>query len=143
MPGGNDEGHPARDGRMDEGCPGRGAGLAAMLFPRAAVPALQAQGPLCRATPPASEDALPGSARDRPGPAWSREVGFIFWGWGGCRGGSRSPAGVGVFGPGKAAAEIYDAGGQSVKAVYHHQVGLKERKHIFNKKRGFAIQLRC
>lgn len=54
-----------------------------------------------------------------------------------------SPAGLGEFGPGKAAAEIYDAGGQSVKAVYHHQVGLKERKHIFNKKRGFAIQLRC
>lgn len=45
--------------------------------------------------------------------------------------------------PGKAAAEIYDAGGQTVKAVYHHQVGLKERKHTFNKKRGFAIQLRC
>lgn len=62
-------------------------------------------------------------------------------GW--VRGRSRSPAGVGEFGPGKAAAEIYDAGGQSVKAVYHHQVGLKERKHIFNKKRGFAIQLRC
>lgn len=63
-------------------------------------------------------DALPGDAAAGapPGPARSSPALLR-----GSR--SRSPAGVGEFGPGKAAAEIYDAGGQSVKAVYHHQLG--------------------
>lgn len=117
-----------------EGCPGwtrRGvqglllgvctpftdAGAAQQRAPR------PAPGLCCPAVP------RPGLGPVQPGPGGGR---------------SRSPAGVEwEFGPGKAAAEIYDAGGQSVKAVYHPQVGLKERKHIFNKKRGFAIQLRC
>lgn len=89
--------------------------------------------PPCPGTASPARGAAPRHGRGssgpaRPGPARGAAAGLpLAWG-------AR---------PGKAAAEIYDAGGQSVKAVYHHQVGLKERKHIFNKKRGFAIQLRC
>lgn len=131
MPVGDDEGYPRGDGwRSARG--GHGEGCRAAC--RGSAPYLRGAGAAQQHGPPRSRAALPGGAAAgaRPGPARP----------GGGR--SRSPAGVeGEFGSGKAAAEIYDAGGQSVKAVYHPQVGLKERKHIFNKKRGFAIQLRC
>lgn len=125
IPGQEDEGYP---GWVD-GCPEKTAASTAVPLSKAASPPLQAQwlGPV---TP---EDVLPDGAKARPSLAQSSPA----------RGGgrSRSPTGIGELWLGKAAGEIYDAGRQSVKAVYHHQLELKERKHIFNKKG--ASQFSC